>query len=92
MIGKTKQKFDLIEVEVNELIGNIYETEQIMKDILRATGVISDNISHLSSTSEEVAAVSEEGVTISHQAVVDLEKVNNELEQIFQLSNTLKNI
>ncbi len=92
MIGKTKQKFDLIEVEVNELINYIYETEQVMKVILKATGVISDNISHLSSTSEEVAAVSEEGVTISHKAVEDLNNVNKELELIVQLADKLKNI
>ncbi len=92
MISKTKQKFDLIEVEVNELINNIYETEQIMKSILEATGVISDNISHLSSVSEEVAAVSAEGVNISKQAVEDVDMVNKELEEIVRLSDTLKRI
>ncbi len=92
MIGKTKQKFDLIEAEVNELINNIYETEQIMKDILNATGVISNNITHLSSVSEEVAATSEAGVSISQTAVEDVGKVNKELEEIVRLSDTLKNI
>lgn len=92
MIGKTKQKFDLIEAEVNALIDNIYETEQIMKKILNATGVISDNITHLSSVSEEVAATSEEGVNISQTAVEDVDKVNKELEEIVRLSDTLKKI
>lgn len=92
MIGNTKQKFDLIETEVRELVDSIYETEEIMTRILKATGVISDNVTNLSSTSEEVAAASEEGVSISGQAVEGLGRVNEELEQIFELSNTLKKI
>lgn len=92
MIGRTKQKFDDIETEVNALIQSIYETEQVMKEILKATDVIGDNISHLSATSQEVAAVSQEGVHISEQAVEELDAVNGELRQIFDLANTLKEI
>ena len=90
MIEAAKQKFDVIEVEVNELLQNIINTDKITADILKATAVISDNISHLSSVSEEIAAVSEEGVTISETAVNDIHKVNQEMEQIFALSRKLK--
>lgn len=92
MIDTTKQKFELIANEISDLITNINTTEDNMKEILKATGVISDNISHLSSTSEEVASVSEEGTTISAKAVADLKRVNHELTRIYELSSKLKEI
>lgn len=92
MIDDAKQKFDLIEAEVNDLIMNINDSEQIMKEILKATGVINDNISHLSATSEEVAAASTEGVNISERAVVEISTVNREIKNIFELSKKLKTV
>lgn len=92
MIDVTKQKFDLIENEVNGLIENIYSTEAIMQEILKATGIISDNISHLSATSEEVAAATEEGVNVSKEAVDTVEKVNHQLRQVNKLAERLMEI
>ena len=43
-------------------MGNIDVAEQSIQKILDATGVISDNITHLSATGEEVAASSTEGL------------------------------
>lgn len=92
MIDVTKEKFDLIENEVNDLIGNIYNTETIMQEILKATGIISDNISHLSATSEEVAAATEEGVSISKESVEMVEEVNHQLRQLNKLAERLREI
>lgn len=92
MIDVTKEKFDLIENEVNDLIGNIYNTETIMQEILKATGIISDNISHLSATSEEVAAATEEGVSISKESVEMVEEVNHQLRQVNKLAERLREI
>lgn len=90
MIETAKQKFDVIEAEVNELLQNIISTDKTTADILKATAVISDNISHLSSVSEEIAATSQEGVTISETAVSDIQRVNEEMEQILALSRKLE--
>lgn len=68
------------------------QTESVMKEILRATGIINENISQLSAASEEVAATSEEGVKASKNAVTNLQRVTGELEQIVQLSNNLKEV
>jgi len=92
MIDTTKNSFDNIEREVNLLVQNINNTEVVMKEILRATGVINENISHLSASSEEVAATSEEGVNASKNAVVSLQRVIGELEQIVELSKKLKEV
>ena len=43
---------------VDNLMNNIDSAEQSINKILDSTSVISDNISHLSATGEEVAAAS----------------------------------
>jgi len=92
MIDTTKNSFENIEREVNVLIHNIHETESVMKEILRATGVINENIGQLSASSEEVAATSEEGVNAAKSAVENLERVTGELEQIVALSKKLQEV
>jgi len=89
MIVATKDKFELIESEVTELIQNIKQTEALMKDIVKATGVINESVSDLSAVSEEVAASSEESASISAQAVDSIGKVNHELRQIRKLAEKL---
>ena len=92
MIDTTKNSFENIEREVNLLIQNINNTESVMKEILRATGVINENIGQLSASSEEVAATSEEGVNASKSAVENLQRVTGELEQIVDLSKKLQEV
>lgn len=92
MIEETQKKFELIEVEVVELIHNIHNTEAIMKEILKATTVINDNIGQLSANTEEVAATSEEGARVAKDSVQELHKVNAEMEQILELSVRLKEV
>ncbi len=89
MIDATKEKFDVIESEVNVLLGNIKQTETLMKEIISATSVINDNISDLSSASEEIAASSETGVNISSNAVENMNRVNHELRQVRKLAEKL---
>lgn len=86
MIDITKEKFDMIESEVNELVNNIRESEKLIKEITAATGVINDNISDLSSASEEIAASSEQGAAVSAGAVESMGKVNHELRQVRKLA------
>ncbi|MFA9378895.1 MAG: methyl-accepting chemotaxis protein [Lachnotalea sp.] len=90
MIDITKNKFELIDKEVNDLTKTINNTEVIMKQILESTSIIADNITQLSSTSEEVAASSTEGVKTSSDAVDEMTKVVNVLESIYMLAEDLK--
>ena len=91
MIDVTKEKFDVIESEVDHLYENIKHTESLMKEVISATGVINDNISDLSSASEEIAASSETAVTVSASAVEHMERVNHELRQVKKLAARLQN-
>lgn len=90
MIETTRHSFSRIQKEVNGLISDIHTTEETMNAILKATGVISEHISNISATSEEVAASSTEGVGIAEQAVLDLKNVQKEFEYILKLSKDLK--
>ena len=89
MIAVTKDKFELIESEVTDLIQNIHETETLMKKVIEATGSISDNIGDLSAVGEEIAASSQESAHVSKNAVESMESVNHELRQIQSISEKL---
>ncbi len=85
MIDDTKEKFGIIESDVANLIKGIETTEKIMKDIVDSTNVISDNISQLSATSQEVFASSTEGVeqsNVSVEKMAEFEKVLGEINEL----------
>ena len=74
----------------NELIYNIDSAEQSINKILDSTSVISDNISHLSATGEEVAAASTEGLKVSDTTVESMKNCKNILHNIYLLAEDLK--
>lgn len=90
LIESTREKFESVNREVAELSSYIEETERIIKGILQSTATISDNITHLSATSEEVAASSTEGLRTSEATVEDMAKTKEILENIYQLAQALK--
>ncbi len=92
MIEDTKQRFNTIERNVNNLINGIQATESLMKEIVSSTGVISQNISQLSATSEEVFASSAEGVQQSEISVRKMAEFENVLSEIKKLSDQLENV
>lgn len=90
LIESTREKFESVNREVTDLSGYIVETERIIENILQSTATISDNITHLSATSEEVAASSTEGLRTSEATVEDMAKTKEILENIYQLAQALK--
>lgn len=89
LIEDTREKFAQMSEEVTGLSENIRHTEQIVKNILRSTGVISDNITQVSATSEEVAASSTEGLRTSGETVGDMKQCREILESIYALAEDL---
>ena len=63
-----------------------------MKEIVQSTSVISDNISLLSATSEEISAASEEGATTAEVAVGKMKEVNNVFTKVKDLIERLDNV
>ncbi len=85
LIQSADDKFVSIEREVTDLIEKINETEQLMTNIIASTDVISDNITQLSATSEEVSASAQEGSKTANNAV----EANNQIKQILKQLHTL---
>ncbi len=90
LIEDTKGKFDDVEQKVGELLESINDMSIIMQEIVEASGVIADNISHLSATSEEVASSSSEGLEQSRITVSEVEKCRAIFESIYVLAEDLQ--
>lgn len=90
MIDSSQEKFNVIESEVKTLAEIVEKTEDVMKEIFKDTNIISDNITHLSATSEEVAASSTEGLANSHEAVKAMDEVRSILASLNTIAEDLK--
>ncbi|MDE6314498.1 MAG: chemotaxis protein [Lachnospiraceae bacterium] len=91
LIIRTREKFEQVVQEIGELSKGIRSTEDSMKDIIEYANIISDNISQLSATSEEVAASSNEGLNYSEVTVTEVAKCKEIFESIHVLAQDLKN-
>ncbi len=89
LIEDTRGKFEKVDAEVKALAIEIGNTERLMKQILNSTGVITDNISQLSATSEEVAASSTEGMRTFENTMEDMKNCQSSLQTIYGLSQQL---
>lgn len=90
LIKETEKTFVEVGNTVDVLMSSIHVAEQSINKILDSTSVISDNISHLSATGEEVAAASAEGIKVSDSTVEGMKKCKVILNNIYELANELK--
>jgi len=90
MIEETQQMFGQIDETVTQLAQIIDVTERVMGEIINATETISDNISQLSATSEQVAAASAQGAESSVGAVTAMTEFANALKEIYALAEQLQ--
>lgn len=90
LIEETREKFERIDEGVEELTRNVEATEKVIKDILQSTGIISENITQLSATSEEVAASSTEGMKTSETTVSAMKQCRKILESIYAMAQDLQ--
>ena len=73
------------------LLANIHTAEQSIQEILNSHNLrISDNITHLSATGEEVAAASTEGMRVTAETVESMKKCKEILNNIYLLAEDLK--
>lgn len=90
LIEETQEKFEKIKGCVDELTDNITNTERVIRDIVKSTNVISENITNLSATSEEVAASSTEGLKTSENTVEEMKLCKDILQRIYELSQQME--
>ena len=91
LIDDTRDKFNAMGEAVELLMRDISVAEESIKKILDSTTVISENITHLSATGEEVAASSTEGIRMADITVENMAKCKKVLENIYMLADDLKN-
>ena len=90
MISTAQHNFVEIHDNVSEPIERFSEIGEEMKAIVASTSVINDNISSLSATSEEVAALSSEGLTSSNKAVMQFADFDRTLSGIYEQAEKLR--
>ncbi|MCR5754159.1 MAG: hypothetical protein K6G30_04995 [Acetatifactor sp.] len=90
MIESAGEKFDAIHENVEGLMDSILSISGTIKEVVSANGVITDSITNLSATTQEVAASAETSSNISHQNVEHMNNMNEHLENIFSAANKLK--
>ena len=91
LISQTRENFNHVSQEVELLSRNIGEVKGCMEQTKNLSNSIYDNITHLSATSEEVAASSSEGLKYSNITVEQVEKCKAIFEGIYMLAKDLKN-
>ncbi len=90
LIEETKEKFESVDAEVQNMVQSVKASEEIIRSIIDNTNAISDDISQLSATSEEVAASSVEGLKTSEATVQNMQACKEMLEEIFNLAKQLQ--
>ena len=90
LIENTREKFGNVGETVEHLMEDIHTAEENIQKILDATNVISDNITHLSATGEEVAASSTEGLRMADSTVDNMKGCKKVLENIYILAEDMK--
>ncbi len=92
MIESVGDNFNSINENVSEMLSRFSEIGEGMKSIAASTTEINDSITNLSATSQEVASLSNEGVTASENAVEKFDSFKVILGNIFQQANKLKDM
>lgn len=92
VIRDTATAFETINSNVENLMEKIDEIGNSMEMINNSTNEINDNISNLSATSEEVAALSNDGLKNAQDAVDKFERFKASLDGIYKQAQRLKEI
>ncbi|WP_029320917.1 methyl-accepting chemotaxis protein [Butyrivibrio sp. AE3004] len=92
MIETVGNNFDSINENVADMLSRFSDIQRGMETISSSTTEINDGISNLSATSQEVAALSNDGARSAEQAVDEFEEFKKILHNIFQQANKLKDM
>lgn len=90
IIEDTNGKFAEVEKGVGILVENINQMSKIMGQTVESSGVIYDNVTHLSATSEEIASSAGEGLDNSQITVTEVAKCKEIFDAIYNLAEDLQ--
>lgn len=89
-IDDTDQQFTHIQTSLAELVHVSENVNSGIEAIISSVNKVSDNITQLSATSEEVAASSSDGLQTFERAMEDLKQLGDKLNEINELSKSLQ--
>jgi methyl-accepting chemotaxis protein len=89
MISVTRDKLNDIQRNSDALYGNVVRVSQAVEEVVTANTVISDSISNLSATSQQVAAATESSLALSDSSMDALRKMNDLLNEINVISENM---
>lgn len=89
-IKDTDDQFITIQSSLSELVRVSSNVNDSISKVVSAVNKVSDNITQLSATSEEVAAASSDGLSTFEIALHSLQELGNKLQEINDLSSSLK--
>lgn len=89
-IKDTADQFITIQSSLSELVRVSSNVNDSISKVVSAVNKVSDNITQLSATSEEVAAASSDGLSTFEVALHSLQELGNKLQEINDLSSSLK--
>ena len=92
MITCMSNKFNNIDSSITELNDSIISVKNMIHEINNANASILNHVSNLSSTSEEVAAASQEILNDSEKSVEILNDFEELMKSIYSSANNLKNM
>lgn len=90
LIELTNQKFTDINGKVQTLHEDAAHMSHMLENIIESNTVISDNISHLSATSEEISASSSECLSYSDNSMAALQEMNELLSEIYKIAEEMR--
>ncbi len=90
LITTTGEKLDEIKTNSDALYDGVSQVSVAVEQVLNANALINDSISNLSATSEEVAASTENSLTLSGESMRNLQNMNEYLEKINTISNAMR--
>ena len=86
LIGKASQSFGDMNKNVNELIDDITKFNRILNGLSEANNKIVENIMHLSATTEQITASSDQSADLSNVNLKNVEETVGILEDIIETS------
>lgn len=89
MIAVTGDKLMDIQNNSDALNGNVTRVSQAVEEVVVANTAISDSISNLSATSQEVAASTESSLSLSDSSMNAMKEMNELLNEIYEISENM---
>ncbi len=92
LIGETGDTLKEIYEDTQELYNSVKEVTVAVGSVMTANSAITESISNISATSQEVAAATETALNVANDSMDELKEMNNRLNNISTIAAEMKNL